>query len=240
MTMRYRLDRPWPVGQYLLPAQLILDTASTDYWSTVCAGKTPPPDAVPLDDEARAVMDQCVLPGKVWIASNKTPNFNDRTLATTRWVQLAFEITFKDREDTTLAQRIIDKELPGIAARCLAAYRRAKERGRLIQPDSGKRLAAQIVKSSDAFTRFMEETFVPDPQGKVLCKLAYEKLVIWCGQHGQGELLERIIPQNFRKNIRALPGFEGIDLAPRPHGSERRFAGLRLRTQDEYEAEFDE
>ena len=48
-----------------------------------------------------------VLFGKVWIASNKTPNFNDQILATTRWIYIAFEISFKDREDLTLAAKII-------------------------------------------------------------------------------------------------------------------------------------
>src|ERR1700720_2342745 len=84
-----------------------------------------------------------VLPGKVWIASNKMLNFNDRVLPT-RFIKLAFEISFLDREDPTLAARLIANELPGIAAQCLPAYHRAKARGRLIQPKSGAKLAAKI------------------------------------------------------------------------------------------------
>ena len=64
------------------------------------------------------------------MALNKIPNFNDPVLPT-RFVKLAFEVSFLGREDNQLSERLLS-ELPGIAVRCLAAYRRACERGRLI------------------------------------------------------------------------------------------------------------
>lgn len=63
-----------------------------------------------------------VLPGKVWIASNKMLNFNDRVLPT-RFIKLAFEISFLDREDPTLAARLIANELRSVCPLIIALKR---------------------------------------------------------------------------------------------------------------------
>jgi putative DNA primase/helicase len=180
-----------------------------------------------------------VLFGKVWMASNKHPNFNDLILPT-RFIKIPFEISFAGREDNTLSVRLIANELPGIAARCLPAYHRALRHGRLIQPRSGERLGAEIAQSSDAFTRFMSETFVSDPQGTVTYSWAYQLLKDWCAEHGRQDLLERIIPQNLRKYIRGVPGFQDVENAPRPHKTPRRLARIRCRNKQEREKDFEE
>src|SRR5262249_21281423 len=99
--------------------------------------------------------------GKIWIASNRIPNFNDPVLPT-RFVKVAFNVSFLDREDHGLADRLKATELPGIAARCLRAYWRLKARGRFIQPRGAERLEREIREGSDPFARFAHETFVPD------------------------------------------------------------------------------
>jgi putative DNA primase/helicase len=179
------------------------------------------------------------LPGKVWMASNRHPNFNDAVLPS-RFIKNAFEISFAGREDTTLSERLLSNELPGIAARCLAKYHRARERGRLIQPASGARLGVDIAKSSDAFTQFLTETFVLDREASVTYAVAYEQLKFWCGKHGRQDLLERIIPQNLRRWINGVPGYQDIENAPRAHNTPRRLAKLRLRTRTEREADWEE
>jgi putative DNA primase/helicase len=180
-----------------------------------------------------------VLCGKVWMASNKHPNFNDIVLPT-RFIKIPFTVSFADREDKTLSERLIANELPGIAARCVPAYHRACQRGRLIQPGTGERLGVEIAQSSDAFTQFMAETFVSDPKGTVTYFLAYEKLKDWCAKHGRQDLLESIIPQNLRKYIRSVPGFEDVETAPRAHGTQRRLSKIRFRNKQEREADFED
>jgi len=180
-----------------------------------------------------------VLFGKVWFVSNKYPNFNDPVLPT-RWIVIAFEVSYAGREDLTLSDRLIANELSGIAARCLAKYHLAKARGKLTQPTRGLRLSAEVAKSSDAFTQFMMETFVFDVDGLVSSPVAYQKLVRWCGSHGRADLLERIKSQNLRRYMRAVPGFEGIEKGPRPHGEDRTIAKIRLRTKEEREKDFDD
>jgi hypothetical protein len=58
-NLKYQLNDPWPIGQYLYPSGRVIDTANPDdYWSQYCAGKIPPPSATPLNAETRAVMDK--------------------------------------------------------------------------------------------------------------------------------------------------------------------------------------
>ena len=118
------------------------------------------------------------------MALNKIPNFNDPVLPT-RFVKLAFEVSFLGREDNQLSERLLS-ELPGIAVRCLAAYRRACERGRLIQPRSAAALEAKLAKSSDPYTQFMQETFVADPAGTVSCTRVFNQFKLWCQRNGKG------------------------------------------------------
>jgi hypothetical protein len=56
--MRYWLNKPWPVGQYVLPRATVIDSVADDQWSVIARGHVPPPDAIPLDDEALALMRQ--------------------------------------------------------------------------------------------------------------------------------------------------------------------------------------
>ena len=53
--MRYRLNRPFYCGQFLLAQGTIVDTAASE-WSHL-PKHVPPLDAEPLDDEARRAMN---------------------------------------------------------------------------------------------------------------------------------------------------------------------------------------
>ena len=50
--MRYQiLSGGWPVGQYLIPAGTVINTASDDQWSNLAKGRPPPLNSMPLDWE---------------------------------------------------------------------------------------------------------------------------------------------------------------------------------------------
>jgi len=59
---------------------------------------------------------------KLFLLSNKIPVLNDSILAS-RFIHIAFNVSFLGREDVTIPKRL-EAELPGIANRCLTAYRR--------------------------------------------------------------------------------------------------------------------
>jgi putative DNA primase/helicase len=173
------------------------------------------------------------LPGKVWIVSNKVPNFNDAVLPT-RFVKLAFDRSFLGREDIYLADRLLAHELPGIAARCLRAYWRLRDRKHFVQPRSAARLEREIAQSSDAFTQFVLETFIADPDASVTVSRAFSELEIWCGKNGRQDILRGITRMNLAGRIRAVGGFEQIDTF-KPHGKQRRYKFMRLRREDDEE-----
>jgi putative DNA primase/helicase len=168
-----------------------------------------------------------VLLMKVTMLSNEVPNLNDPVLPT-RYIKLAFDESWLGREDVKLKDTLAS-ELPGIAQRCLRAYRRLCERGKFVQPASGATLQKIVEEGSDPFLEFVRSTFVADPQGSVVIRIAFDRFKRWCAEEGRMELLKRITKQNYKKHIQQVPGFEGIDLGPRPHGAARSWIGLRLR-----------
>jgi putative DNA primase/helicase len=233
-----RLKVPKWFGQRFEPGGM-------DYVSVQHLLKTTSGDPTSIGRKYNPIPWEGRLPGKVWMAMNRVPNFND-TVLPTRFVKVAFEISFLGRQDNQLLDRL-KTELSGIAGRCVAAYHRARDRGRLIQPRSAERLEREIAKNSDPFTLFVQETFIADPAGTVPCARAFGALQTWCALRGRQDLLGgpdggggSLTKQNFKSFLKAIPGFEAVKNAARAHGEPRRYAGFRfLRKEDRQEEEED-
>jgi putative DNA primase/helicase len=102
---------------------------------------------------------------KFILISNKVPNFNDEVLVT-RFNVLDFKRSFLGRENPALKKTILPSELPGIANRCLAAYRRLLGRGRFLQAASGLALLSKVKAQVSPWAAFMERYWESDPQGE--------------------------------------------------------------------------
>ena len=137
---------------------------------------------------------QGVLPMKVFLISNDIPNLNDPILIT-RFIKIAFNVSFRDREDLTLGDRL-KAELPGIANRCLAAYRRLCRRGSFIQPESGLRLAKEIATKSNPYLAFIEDRCVLDADGTVQCSVLFFAFHTWCSENGRLDVLKTVTAAN--------------------------------------------
>jgi phage/plasmid-associated DNA primase len=148
-------------------------------------------------------------------------------------VKLAFGKSWLGREDIGLAKRL-EAEAEGIAVRCVRAYQRLVRRGRFIQPKAGLELERAVGESSDPFSQFAKETFVVDLAGDLSFTSVWIKFETWCSENGRTDLQKSIVKQNFRKNLRQVPGFEGVG-GFRPHGQSRRITGLRFRRLEEQE-----
>jgi putative DNA primase/helicase len=231
-----RLKEPKMYGQNFDPGGL-------DYRSVQRTLKITAADPITISRKYIAAFEG-VLPGKVWIASNKVLNFNDAVLPT-RFIKLAFDVSFLNREDIYLSNKLLT-ELPGIANRCLAAYHAALDRGRLIQPASGARLGARVSQTSDAFAQFINDNYVFDKEAtETTFGDIYAKLTAWCKAKGRTEILASVIPQNLKSKIRDIPGFEAVEGTSKTRKNPaRRLLRIRLRTKDERaelrEAAFDE
>ena len=60
--MRFRLNRPWPVSQFVLPAGMICDRTSSNYLERLGASFIPPPDTIPLDAGATNLLAAVYTP----------------------------------------------------------------------------------------------------------------------------------------------------------------------------------
>jgi putative DNA primase/helicase len=150
------------------------------------------------------------VPIKITLASNDPPNFNDRVLGT-RFIKVAFLVSFLDREDITLPTRLL-AELPGIARRALAGYKRACARGRFIQPKTGLQLKERMDDELDPFSQFVRETFIIDPAGTVSIRLFERSWKEWCEENSRPDLAKSIHSKTFKRHLRAIPGLTGLDV----------------------------
>ena len=168
---------------------------------------------------------------KLILISNEVPNFNDTTLVS-RFVKVKFGQSFYGKEDVDLRKKL-EAEIGGIAVRCMTAYRRLIRRGKLVQPQSGVELERKVLAESDPWMKFVNDTFVIDVAGMVSCALAKLKFEVWCEEHGRSDLLRSAPTASLlTQRLKSVEGLEG--LRPfRPHGKERQYVGLRLKTSDE-------
>lgn len=167
-----------------------------------------------------------VLPIKLMMLSNEVPNLNDRVLPS-RFVKVPFPVSFLGREDVTLKDRLM-AELPGIAARCIAAYAKARKSGGFTQPKSGLALAAEINAKSDPFTKMAMECFVADAEGFITKGAAFSRFEAWCLAGGYGDLRQEVNTKGrLFDRLKQLPAFKGI-FETQPHGSPRGWSGIRL------------
>jgi putative DNA primase/helicase len=171
------------------------------------------------------------LGGKVTMVSNKVLNFNDGALVK-RFIVVHFVESLAGKEDVDLFELKLRPELPGIAARCLAAYRRLCHRGKFIQPASGKRLVEEVLTKSEPFAAAIRACFEADPGGVLSKDKAYTTFVHWCERTNNLQLVNAVPKKGFYARLREVRGFEGIIDGGRPEIEGRReyvWAGVRLR-----------
>jgi putative DNA primase/helicase len=166
---------------------------------------------------------------KVIITSNEVPNLQDAGgVLVSRFVMLDFQQSFFGREDVTLRDQL-ERELPGIANRCLVAYRRLCERGRFIQPSSGRALVQKVEEKVDPFLAFMNDCFVRDNEGDgVLTSSFYDLFVEWCGDNRRRDLVQSTTKTGLIREVNKIDRWCWLK-SSKPHGKPRRYFGIKLR-----------
>ena len=133
-------------------------------------------------------------------------------------------------------RRRLRAELPGIAQRAVAAYRRLKARGAVIQPKAGLALKAEVAAGSDPFAAFFEDWLVIDRAASVKCGKVYEVFQGWCLSTGNLGLLKKVPDASkLTKPLKKLPGLAALQTM-KPEGKPREYVGLRLKSKDERES----
>jgi phage/plasmid-associated DNA primase len=166
---------------------------------------------------------------KIIITSNEVPNLQDAGgVLASRFIMLDFQQSFYGREDIKLRDEL-ETELPGIANRCLTAYRRLCARGRFIQPKAGRKLKQMIEEKINPYVAFMNEYFVEDKNadGKgVHCSAFLKAFQQWCRENERYDLLQRTIGTNLIKEINKIDRWKWLK-STKQTGELRRYPGIR-------------
>jgi putative DNA primase/helicase len=170
---------------------------------------------------------------KVIITSNEVPNLQDAGgVLASRFIMLDFAQSFFGREDITLRTQL-ERELPGIANRCLAAYRRLCKRGCFIQPARGQELVQKIEEKVSPYVAFMNECFVEDSKGSVLAWSFYKTFLQWCAENRRHDLTQSVTGSNLLiREVKKIERWSWLKTS-RPHAEQRRYAGIRLREEED-------
>jgi len=217
------------------------DAGGLDHVSKEMTLKITGGDNVTIFRKWNSVAWQGVLVMKVILISNKIPHLNDPILVS-RFITIAFNVSFRDREDILMREKL-EAELPGIANRCLAAYRRLCQRGSFIQPPSGLKLAKEVARNSYPFQAFIEDRCVLDRDGSVRPIVLLWQLQEWCRENGETDLLRRVTTaSNLSKALKEYIQKENIQELNtklfRAHGDDRVYLGIRLKTKGELSADW--
>jgi putative DNA primase/helicase len=121
---------------------------------------------------------------KFTLISNELPKLTDVSGALpSRMIVLRFTKSFLGREDRDL-ERKIKSELPGILVWAIAGWRRLRDRGHFIQPESALDLVEQMENLSSPIGEFAKDLCVVGPTHDVHTKDLYETWREWCQQNG--------------------------------------------------------
>jgi len=123
---------------------------------------------------------------KFTVLTNKILNLRDEALLT-RLFLLYFAESKLGKEDRELKLTVLPSEISGIAWRCLAAYRRLRERDSLLQPKSGLRLVRDLKETQSHWLKFMNRYWQPAPKEGVGVRVKVFNAVFryWAKEEGR-------------------------------------------------------
>ncbi|MGO9600990.1 MAG: phage/plasmid primase, P4 family [Isosphaeraceae bacterium] len=158
------------------------------------------------------------LPTRIVLISNELPRLHDSSGAlASRLIILRLTKSFYNIEDRTLFSRLV-LELPGILRWAIEGWRRLRDRGHLIQPETGKELVAEMENLSSPVGAFVAEKCNVWPGSKVGTKELYAAWWQWCEDNGRKEPGDA---QHFGRNLRAA--------VPAVHCRQTRGGGVPVR-----------
>ena len=125
------------------------------------------------------------LPTRFAILANELPRISDTSGALVgRLVVLVLVQSFYGREDPGLTARLLT-ELPGILNWALHGYRRLRQRGFFIQPESAKEAVEQLEMLASPLKAFIQDRCNFKPGLTVPVELLYQTWKLWCDTVGR-------------------------------------------------------
>src|SRR5262249_58507313 len=124
------------------------------------------------------------LPTLLMFHTNEMPKLTDVSGAlANRFVVLKMTESFLGREDLGLAEALA-AELPSILQWALAGWKRVKERGKLIQPQSALDTFQDLVDGSSLIHAFVSACCTVGAEEKVAKQALFDRWSQWCQVNG--------------------------------------------------------
>lgn len=180
------------------------------------------------------------LPTRLLLISNELPALTDAAGAlSSRFIVLKLNRSFLGKEDRGLTDRIVADELPGILNWALAGLDRLRQRGRLVQPASGRAAVEELERLTSPIKAFIADRCSVGPDERVEIDTLHAAFTRWRDDQGwaRGQTKER-----FGRDLHAaIPGLRTE--RPRVGGPARSrwYAGVGLLpTEPAEDTDFDD
>ena len=135
------------------------------------------------------------------ILTNELPRISDTSGALVgRLIVLVLVQSFFGREDPALTSRLLT-ELPGILNWALVGYRRLRERGYFIQPDSAREAVEDLEMLASPIKAFIKDRCHVGPGLTVSVELLFQTWRTWCDAVGRKESGTK---QTFGRDLKAV------------------------------------
>jgi putative DNA primase/helicase len=139
------------------------------------------------------------LPTRLVLISNELPRLKDASGALPgRMILLRLTESFYGKEDPELLGKLLP-ELPGILLWAIEGWRRLRERGRFVQPQSGVELLEQLEDLASPVGAFIRDRCVIGPGERVEPAVLYAAWCDWCETVG----MKQGTTQSFGRDLRA-------------------------------------
>jgi putative DNA primase/helicase len=144
------------------------------------------------------------LPTRFAILTNELPRISDTSGALVgRLVVLVLMQSFYGREDPGLTARLLT-ELPGILNWALHGYRRLRQRGFFIQPESAKEAVEQLEMLASPIKAFIQDRCNVKPGLTVPVELLYQTWKLWCDTVGRKPGTKQTFGRDLRTAVPSL------------------------------------
>lgn len=168
------------------------------------------------------------LTTRIVLMSNLLPQLGDASGAlNSRFITLYLRKSFLGKEDIHMREKL-KSELPSTLLWAMVGRKRLLERGRFIQPESGKEIAAEFDDLTNPVGSFIQSECELIPMGETLCFKLYERWCEWCKFHGREHPGNS---QTFGRNLRAsAPGIDTRQHRIEGGDRTRSYVGITLRS----------
>lgn len=165
------------------------------------------------------------LTARITMISNELPHLSDPSGAlASRLIILRLMESFFGNEDPTLTA-VFRGELPGILNWAVEGWRRLRERGHFLQPESGAELVEQMEDLGSPVGRFLKDRCEVGPGYEVMPSDLYGAWRDWCAAHGREYTGDA---QSFGRDLRAVLPHLKTTQHRTGKGAPRFYQGIRL------------